>query len=692
MNKTAAAAKAKELVSKMTAEEKISQLIYNAPAIERLGINEYNWWNEALHGVARAGTATVFPQAISLAATFNPKLIEKCADVISVEGRAKYNYYAEYGDRDIFKGLTYWSPNINISRDPRWGRNHETYGEDPYLTSAIGCAFVKGLQGDGDYYKACACAKHCAAHSGPENIRVGFNATVSKKDMEETYLPAFRSLIKSGVAGVMGSYNAINGVPANANRELIEDTIRDKFGFDGYFVSDCGAIAHIYKHHHFASSMAEAAAVSLKAGCDLNCGSAYEALYDAYDMDLVTDEDITQAAERLFTIRYLLGEFEEERPYSDIPYTKVDCKEHKQLNVETAMECFVLLKNENSFLPLDNSKEMNIGIVGPNSLSVTCLEGNYEGRASEYITIADGIRRVFTNSEIRVAEGCKHLDYSMNDWDGNNNMISDGVAVASVSDITILCLGLDSRCEGEGNNGDKDGIMLPEIQLRLAEEVCAVCDNVIVLVMAGSSVDIGEKVRAHAKSIIYGWYPGAQGGLAMAKVLAGEKSPCGRMPITIYDGSLPLPDFTDYSMKGRTYRFLKEKPVYPFGFGLSYTSVKYENPELISIDDNEIKVSATVTNTGSFDVNEKLQVYAAFTDSRADVPAYQLCGIDSKQISAGETIIAEFTVDRYWIKAVDEDGTRREPDGNITLYIGSSQPDELSRALGAPKSLEIKIK
>lgn len=402
MTKNEAKIKAKELVAKMTVEEKISQLLYTSAPIERLGIKAYNWWNEGSHGVARSGTATVFPHAIAMAATFDPELVNTIADVISTEGRVKYNQHVKYNDFDIFKGITYWAPNINIFRDPRWGRGQETFGEDPYLTAELGVSFVKGIQGEGEFYKATACSKHYAVHSGPEKDRHGFDAIASMHDMYETYLPAFEKTVKAGVAGVMGAYNRTNGHPCCAHPYLMQEVLRKNWNFDGYFVSDCGALNDIYEHHKYVNTKAEAAAVSLKNSCDLNCGEIYQHLIDAYEEDLVTEEDITAAAERLYTIRFLLGEFEETRPYSDISYDKLDCKEHRELNLKAAQESIVLLHNKDNFLPLDKNIQKKIAVVGPNSMSVTALEGNYNAYASEYITVADGIRRVFKDSHITV--------------------------------------------------------------------------------------------------------------------------------------------------------------------------------------------------------------------------------------------------------------------------------------------------
>ncbi len=694
--------KAELLVQKMTVEEKISQLLYNSPAIERLGINEYNWWNEALHGVARAGTATVFPQAIGLAASFDTELLHQVADAISTEARAKYNQSVKYGDRDIYKGLTFWSPNVNIFRDPRWGRGQETFGEDPFLTAEMGCSFIKGLQGEGDFLKSTACAKHFAVHSGPEGIRHGFDAQASEKDIRETYLPAFEFAVKkAGVMGIMGAYNRTNGQPCCAHTHLMQDILFDEWGFKGYYVSDCGAISDIYANHHYTASHTESAAVALKRGCDLNCGEIYRQLIDAYEEDMITEEEIDAAAQRVFAIRFMLGEFENERPYYDIPYSKLDCEEHKALNLQMARESLVLLKNENGFLPLSPEKISSIAAVGPNVLSTTALEGNYHGRASEYITVADGIRRVFGSSQVNVAEGSKLAHEKLNDWDGFGNMRSTGVAAAAASEVTVLCLGLDRTIEGEEGcsldiadyceKGDKKTLFLPKTQQRLAEEVCKNCENVIVVVMAGSQIDVGETVRKHAKAIIQAWYPGGVGGLAIAELIAGKYSPSGRLPLTFYYGDAPLPDFTDYSMKGRTYRFIETEPLYPFGYGLSYTSFEYSGARAEAKDGNTV-MHVTVKNTGKVPGAETVQVYAKYTDSRCVTPNCQLCGIRKVFLEPGESREVEIETDGYWLKAVNNEGKRIEPDGEIILYVGGHQPDPLSEKLSGSKCISVKLR
>ena len=692
--------KAKALVAQMTVEEKISQLLYAAPAIERLGIQPYNWWNEAAHGVARSGTATVFPHTIAMAASFHPEMVKTVADVISTEGRIKYNKHVTHGDFDIFKGMTYWAPNINIFRDPRWGRGQETFGEDPFLSATLGSAFIKGLQGEGEFLKASACSKHFAVHSGPEKQRHEFDAVATMKDMWETYLPAFEHTVKAGVTGVMGAYNRTNGVPCCAHQYLLKDILRDTWGFDGYVVSDCGAIKDIYKHHHFTDTPAEAAAVALKAGCDLNCGTVYQSLVDAYEEDLVTEEEITVAAERLFTIRYRLGEFEEDRPYADLPYDLLDCKAHRELNEKVAADCIVLLKNEDGFLPLSPKTRQKIAVVGPNALSTSALEGNYNGYASEYIPAADGIRRVFTEADVRVEKGCQYVKECMNGPSGFRNMISDGVSAAEEADLTVLVLGLNCTVEGEdtgkddeySTSGDKNHLYLPATQQKLAERVCDVCENVIVVLMCGSSIDVGEKVRNHAKAILHAWYPGARGGLALARILAGEVSPGGKMPVTLYHGNHPLPAFTDYTMEGRTYRYIQGEALYPFGYGLSYTTFAYDKVCVMKNANRSLTVTTLITNTGHMFATEKAQVYVTLHDSRTRTPHYQLCGLQAITLAPGESREARFEIDPYWLLAVGENGEFIEPDGGMTLYVGGHQPDAVSLRLTGTSCERIELK
>ncbi|MBP5492967.1 MAG: glycoside hydrolase family 3 C-terminal domain-containing protein, partial [Clostridiales bacterium] len=459
--------RAEDLADKMTFEEQVPQLSYGAPAIDRLGVPAYNWWNEGLHGVARAGTATMFPQAIGLAAMFDEKLLNKVADIIATEARAKYNASSKKGDRDIYKGLTLWSPNINIFRDPRWGRGHETYGEDPYLTKKLGVAFVKGLQGDGKYMKAAGCAKHFAAHSGPEALRHEFNTIASKKDLAETYLPAFEALIKEAkVEGVMGAYTRLNGEPTCASSFLMGKL--KEWGFDGYFVSDCWAIRDFHESHHVTKTPTESAAMAMNAGCDLNCGNTYIHMIAAEQEGLVSKETIRNAVVRLMRTRMRLGLFDEHTEFDDIPYDVVACDAHRKVSLECAEKSMVLLKNE-EMLPLKKSEIKSIAVIGPNSDSIDALRGNYYGTSVAPVTFLEGILKE-ADEDIRVyyAEG-SHLS---NDRIQPLSQAEDGIAealiLAEMSDVVVLCVGLDATLEGEqgdtGNafdSGDKRDLLLP---------------------------------------------------------------------------------------------------------------------------------------------------------------------------------------------------------------------------------------
>ncbi len=700
MNKAKARIVAKELVSKMTVEEKMAQLVHEAPSIERLGIKEHNWWNEASHGVARAGVATVFPHGIGLAATFDPQLVNRVGDVVSTEARAKYNGNVKSDDFDIYKCLTYWTPNMNIFRDPRWGRGQETFGEDPFLTAEMAKSYICGLQGDGEFLKSAACAKHYAVHSGPERLRHGFDAKVSDKDLFETYLPAFEHAVRSGVVGVMGAYNRVNGDPCCSSKRLISDILIGEWGFDGYFVSDNYAVMDIYENHKCTETLAEAAAWALNEGCELNCGEAYYTLPEAFEKGLVTEETITAATEKLFYIRALLGEFEEKRPYADVPYYVCDCKEHRKLNLEAARKALVLLKNkEGSALPLKAEDSIKIAVIGPNALSRFALEGNYNGMASEYITVADGIRRVFENAEIRVGLGSKIWKEEKKDCLGFSNQLSEGAALAAESDVCILCLGLDTTVEGEempGSNdyfegGDKRSVILPDTQLKLAKTVLDNCDKVIIVTMAGSAVALGEEIEEKASAIIHAWYPGAMGGLAVAELLAGKYSPSGKLPVTFYKCDDDIPDFSDYEMKGRTYRFMDKEPLYPFGFGLGYGDIRYSELKLISENDNELNIEVTAANNSGYDLGETVQIYARYTDSRTECPRFQLCGLKNIELKKNTADTFSVKINKYWIKAVLADGSRVEPDSTIEIFAGSHQPDEYSTKLSGNKCISLKL-
>ncbi len=489
--------KAEKLVSQMTLLEKASQLKYDAAPVKRLGVPAYNYWNEALHGVARAGVATMFPQAIAMAAVFDDEEMKKVGDIIATEGRAKYNAYSAKEDRDIYKGLTFWSPNVNIFRDPRWGRGHETYGEDPYLTSRLGVKFVEGIQGDGPVMKAAACAKHYAVHSGPESLRHEFDAQASMKDMWETYLPAFEALVtEADVEAVMGAYNRTNGEPCCAHKYLMEDVLRGKWKFEGHYTSDCWAIRDFHEHHMVTSTPRQSAAMALNAGCDLNCGNTYLHMMGAYQDGLVTEEKITESAVRLLTTRYLLGLFDGSE-YDKIPYSVVECKEHIDEALKMARKSCVLLKNDGA-LPIDKTKVNTIGVIGPNADSRAALIGNYHGTSSEYITVLEGIREE-AGDDVRIlySQGCDLYKDKVENLAWDQDRISEAVITAENSDVVILCVGLDETLEGEegdtGNSyasGDKETLQLPQVQLDLMEAMAESGKPVVLCLMAGSDIDL----------------------------------------------------------------------------------------------------------------------------------------------------------------------------------------------------------
>lgn len=732
MNREEARKKAEALVADMTLEEKAEQLKYGAPALKRLGIPAYNWWNEGLHGVARAGQATVFPQAIGMGATFDADLVKEMADVIATEGRAKYNAYSGKEDRDIYKGLTFWSPNVNIFRDPRWGRGHETYGEDPYLTSRLGVAFVEGLQGDGETLKAAACAKHFAVHSGPEAVRHEFDAEATPKDMEETYLPAFQALVQeAGVEAVMGAYNRTNGEPCCGSPKL-QKILRKDWGFEGHFVSDCWAIRDFHEHHMVTKNARESAALAINNGCDLNCGNTYLHILGAVQDGLVTEETITEAAIRLFTTRYLLGLFDGSE-YDVIPYTEVESPAHLALAEKAAQESFVLLKN-NGILPLEKSKIKTIGVIGPNANSRAALVGNYHGTASRYITILEGLQD-YLGDDVRVltSTGCELFRDRTENLAFPADRLSEAKIVTDNSDVVVLCVGLDETLEGEegdtGNSyasGDKIDLQLPQVQRDLMEAIKETGKPVVLCLMAGSDIDLSY-ASEHFDAVIQLWYPGAQGGKAAAKVLFGEVSPSGKLPVTFYESLDELPEFTDYRMAGRTYRYMKGKAQYPFGYGLTYGDVCVTGAEIAAcavkestgkaaeegslgkgsaktgqavcecgskssgkdFDRQALTILADVYNTGIHATDEVLQVYVKNHDC-ADADKHpELCAFTRIHLETGEKKQIRIPIGHRALTVVDEDGIRRDDGHSYTFYVGCSQPDARSEELTGKKAVEI---
>jgi beta-glucosidase len=693
--------RAKDLVSRMTLEEKVTQMVYDAPAIPRLGIPSYNWWNEALHGVARAGCATVFPQAIGMAATFDEALIYKTADIISTEGRAKYHEYQRKGDHDIYKGLTFWSPNINIFRDPRWGRGHETYGEDPYLTGRLGTVFVKGIQGnDSKYLKAAACAKHFAVHSGPESERHSFNAVVSKKDLRETYLPAFKECVcEAKVEAVMGAYNRTNGEPCCGSKALLSDILRDEWGFSGHVTSDCWAIKDFHENHMVTKTAPESVALAINNGCDLNCGNMYANLLIAHKEGLVSEETIDKSVTRLMLTRMKLGMFDnaENVPYTSISYQANSCREHTLFSLEVAKKSLVLLKNENNLLPLDKKKIKSIAVIGPNADSKIALEGNYCGTADQYITVLEGIHEA-VNEDTRVyyAEGCHLYKDRVQGLGQADDRLAEAISAAERSDVVIMCLGLDTTIEGEEGDasneyasGDKLHLNLPGNQQKLLEEIHAAGKPVILVLLSGSALAV-KWADENIPAIIQAWYPGAQGGRAIASLLFGEYSPSGRLPVTFYKSTEELPDFTDYSMKNRTYRYMKTEALYPFGFGLSYTSFEYSSIKLSSAKistDESILCSAKVKNTGSISSDEIVQLYVKDVEASVDVPKWQLRGMKRITLAAGEEAELSFSLSPRMLALIDNNGDAILEPGQFEVFIGGSQPDARSQKLTGCKVL-----
>jgi len=812
-----------DLVSRMSLDEKINQLMDSAPAIERLGIPEYNWWNESLHGVARAGYATVFPQSISIASSWDRQLILDVANAISDEARAKHHEYLRRGQHGMYQGLTFWSPNVNIFRDPRWGRGHETYGEDPFLTSQLGLNYVKGLQGTNDkYLKVVATAKHYAVHSGPEPSRHFFNAETSDVDLYETYLPAFRTLVKEGhVYSVMGAYNRFRGESASASPFLF-NILRNDWGFDGYIVSDCGAVTDIWKYHKITADAASASALAVKNGLDLECGSSFKSLKDAVDSKLISEADIDIAVKRLFTARFKLGMFDPDDivPYAQIPYATNNNASNDWLARTASQKSIVLLKNQNNTLPLSKNIK-TVAVIGPNADDIQSLWGNYSGVPSNPITVLKGIQNklepntqvlyakgtdlakgvpqmkiipsiyfqnengtqgligeYFNNTEwngkplfTRIADNVDfHWDintpdprlkignysvkwtgyltvpktgtYNISEWSkpfmtveieggkttgGKNNhhprfrpqkidleagkkykivvkyqnfygdaiaqllwaepqenLVQEAVQTANKADAVILVLGLNERLEGEEmkveadgfNGGDRTSLDLPANQEELIEAVKATGKPVILVLINGSALSINW-ANDNLPAILTAGYPGQQGGNAIADVLFGDYNPAGRLPVTYYKSVDQLPKFENYDMEGRTYRYFRKTPLYPFGYGLSYTSFKYSNLQLPASlnSDADFKVSVDVTNTGERDGDEVVELYLKDEKASTPRPICQLEGFERIHLKKGETKTVSFTITPRQLSLINKKKQRVIEPGWFTVSIGGKQPD-----------------
>ena len=811
------------LVSEMTLDEKIGQMLNDAPAIDRLGVPQYNWWNESLHGVARAGYATVFPQSITIAASWDKDLMFRVADVISDEARAKHHEMVRRNSRKIYQGLTFWSPNINIFRDPRWGRGHETYGEDPYLTGQMGLQFVKGLQGDDPkYLKVVATAKHYAVHSGPEPLRHIFNAEINNRDLFETYLPAFRTLVVDGkVYSVMCAYNQFRGHPACASPELYK-ILRDDWGFNGYVVSDCWAIADFYKYQNYSKDAAEASAIAVKIGTELNCGYSYSSLKEAVTRGIITEEEIDVAVKRLFEARFRLGMFDPDEavPYAQIPFTENTSYKNAVLAREAAQKSVVLLKNENNILPLSHDLKA-IAVIGPNADNWEALVGNYHGLPKNPVTVLQGLKnKLEPQTKILFEEGCHLADrvhnlnpipsvylqtedgkqglrgeyfankklegepafvqiddninfywemlspasglkpddfsirwtgylippvtgaYNIGCWGspmvqvwlekerilsyGNihhafheektvnleagkkykivyeyrndfghggvrllwsipdNNMLERALEVVRQSDLAVVVLGLSQRLEGEEmsvkvdgfEGGDRTHINLPKMQEELLKKIKSTGKPVILVLMNGSAISVNYAAE-NVDAILSLGYPGQEGGSAIADVLLGDYNPAGRLPVTYYKSVEQLPPFENYDMKGRTYRYFEDEPLYPFGFGLSYTTFSFSDlkfPQNVTAG-QPVKVSVKVTNTGNRAGEEVVQLY--LTDEKASTlrPIRQLEGFERISMNAGESKIVEFQLSPRQLSIINNQDKRVIEPGWFTLSVGGKQPE-----------------
>ncbi len=677
-----------DLINRLTLEEKAMQMVHNSPAVERLGIPEYNWWNEALHGIGRSGVATVFPQAIGMGATFDEELIKEVASAISDEARATHNTAVENGYRRQYSGLTFWTPNINIFRDPRWGRGQETYGEDPYLTSILGTAFVNGLQGDNPkYLKTAAAAKHFAVHSGPEKLRHEFNAEASQKDLWETYLPAFKALVDADVETIMCAYNSTNGEPCCANKYLLQDVLRDKWNFDGHIVSDCWALVDFYEGHNVVETPEEAAALAIKSGVNLNCGSVYPHLPAAVEQGLVTEEEIDEQLATLLKTKFKLGLFDpaEDNPYSKLSVENLNTEEHRQLARKTAQKSIVMLKN-NGALPLKNNLSKYF-VTGPNATSVEVLLGNYHGINPDLVTILEGLAgAIEPQSQMQYRQGTLFDRPNANpqDWASPN---------AGNSDATIAVLGISGVLEGEEGEsiasetfGDRMDYNIPQNQIDYLQKLSdAAGDNPVIAVITGGSPMNLEKVHELADAVLLVWYPGEEGGNAVADVVFGKVSPSGRLPITFPKSLDDLPPYEDYSMNGRTYKYMDEAPMYPFGYGLSYTSFDYS---AIKLSKNKVKkgnslqASVKVTNTGEKEAEEVVQLYVSDVKTSVDAPKYQLFGVKRVKLQAGASEEISFEITPQMMELVNLKGERVLEKGEFKVYIGGSTPNPRNVELG----------
>ena len=686
------AERVQDLLGRLTLEEKISQMLHECPPIPRLGMAGYNYWSEGLHGVADNGRATVFPQAIGLAAAWEADLIYRVASAIGDEARAKHHAaLRRNGSTALGQGLTFWSPNINIFRDPRWGRGQETYGEDPCLTGELGVAYVRGLQGDDQrYLKAAACAKHFAAHSGPEGIRAGFNARVSLRDLYDTYLPAFKRLVtEAKVEAVMGAYNAVNGEPCCASPTLLGKILRQAWQFSGHVVSDCWALTNLYTAHKVAADAVEAGAMALKNGCELSCGVTFDRLGEAIERGLVTEADIDRALAHTLGTRFKLGMFDPPAivPYTSVPLSVVNCPEHQGLAHEAARKSMVLLKNRGNLLPLDESRLRRIFVTGPNATNTDILFGSYTGLSPTPTTLLGGILgRAPEGVRVTYNMGCT-LDTA------KRNPLDWATSAAGVSDVTVACMGLSPLLEGEEgasilspNMGDRLNLGLPAPQIEYLKRLAATGGKIVLVLCGGGPVTLGE-VEDLVDAIIFVWYPGQAGGLALADLLFGDAAPSGKLPVTFPKSVDQLPPFEDYAMTERTYRYSQAEPLYPFGFGLSYTRFAYQGLKLQAgqiAAGETLSFSVTLANAGAREAEEVAQVYLSDLEASVPVPQHKLVAFRRVSLKPGESQTLAFTLAAELMKLVDESGAQRLEPGQFRLTVGGCSPGARGAALGAP--------
>lgn len=678
-----------DLIARLSLPEKINQLGHENNAIERLGIPAYNWWNEACHGVARNGRATVFPQVIGLAATWDRTLVRRVASVIADEARAKHHAAAAAGRHGQYQGLTFWTPNVNIFRDPRWGRGQETFGEDPFLTGELGAAMVHGLQGeDPDVLKVSACAKHFAVHSGPEAERHSFDAQPTAKDLWETYLPAFEKLVAAGVESVMGAYNRVLGEPACASRFLLSDILRQRWKFAGHVVSDCGAIDDFHAHHHVTGDAAESAALAVRRGCDLNCGCTFNDLSVAVRDGLIGEHEIDGALRRVLATKFRLGLFDPpgESRFRDLPTSIVDSPLHRSLARRAAAASIVLLKNSGAILPL-RTDYPGLLVVGPNAANVNAMLGNYAGISAQIVTIAEGIaERVDENTTLEYRAGCPlvhepppALNYTF--------------GAAAAADVVIAVLGLDPTVESEEGDavgslsgGDREAIELPTAQREFLRELRRHAKKLVLVLTGGSALAVPDEHEL-CDAVLHAWYPGCEGGRAVADVLFGDVAPSAKLPVTVPRRTTDLPAFSDYRMQGRTYRFAEIEPLYPFGFGLTYAKLEYgelevDHRRLEAAD--ELVVRTTLANLSGGAVNEVVQCYIVPPRSWPEAPRATLVEFARVNVPAHDQVPIEFRLPDVAFQQVDARGERVWFPGNYGVVVGSASPGPRAIALGAP--------